>query len=71
VPVIGLARSPGRFSVVFGLAVAVLFALALAWLARRYPQQRRLMLLPCAALLLRFPPSKTSRIAYVATLTLV
>jgi hypothetical protein len=52
VPVIGLARSPGRFSVVFGLAVAVLFALALAWLARRYPQQRRLVLMPCAALLL-------------------
>ena len=52
VPVIGLARSPGRFSVVLGLAVAVLFALALAWLARRYPQQRRLVLVSCAALLL-------------------
>ena len=51
-PVIGLARSPGRFSVVLGLAVAVLFAMALAWLARRYPQQRRPVLMTCAALLL-------------------
>ena len=31
-PVIGLARTPGRFSVVLMLAVAILFAAALCWL---------------------------------------
>jgi len=50
VPVFGLARTPGRFSVVAMLAVAVLFALALAWLARR-PDRRRAVLLVASALL--------------------
>jgi len=52
VPVVGLARSPGRFSIVFALAVAVLFALALTWLARRLPSHRRLVLAGGGALLI-------------------
>jgi hypothetical protein len=43
---------PSRFSVVMMLAVAVLFAAALAWLCRTYPRQRRLMLAIVGALLL-------------------
>jgi hypothetical protein len=43
-PVIGLARSPGRFTTVMMLALAVLFAGALAWLTARYPARRRLVL---------------------------
>jgi hypothetical protein len=41
VPVIGLARTPGRFSVVLMLVVAVLFALALSWWSRREPGRSR------------------------------
>lgn len=52
VPVLGLTRMPSRFSVVMMLAVAVLFAAALAWLCRTYPRQRRLMLAIVGALLL-------------------
>ena len=52
VPVLGLARTPARFSVVMMLAVAVLFAAALAWFGRTYPRQRRLALVIVAALLL-------------------
>ncbi len=51
-PVIGLARSPGRFSVVLALAVAVLFAMALTWLASRHPARRRLLVSVGGALLL-------------------
>jgi hypothetical protein len=40
VPVIGLARTPTRFTVVLMLAVAILFAGALCWLGRRWPQHR-------------------------------
>ena len=43
VPVIGLARTPGRFSIVVMLAVSILFAAALAWLGQRWPQRRRLI----------------------------
>jgi hypothetical protein len=39
-PVVGLARTPGRFNMVLVLMVAVLFALALVWLRRRYPAYR-------------------------------
>jgi hypothetical protein len=52
VPVLGLTRTPSRFSVVMMLAVAVLFATALAWLGRTYPSRRRLMLATVTALLL-------------------
>lgn len=40
VPVIGLARTPSRFTIVLMLVLAVLFACALAWLGRRWPQHR-------------------------------
>jgi hypothetical protein len=52
VPMLGLARTPARFSVVMMLAVAVLFAAALEWIGRTYPGRRRLVLTACALLLL-------------------
>ncbi len=51
VPVLGLARTPSRFSIVMMLAVAVLFAAALEWFGRRYPKHRRLVLAIVALLL--------------------
>jgi len=52
VPIIGLARSPSRFSVVLMLGVAILFASALVALVRRYPGRRRLIVTIVGALLL-------------------
>jgi hypothetical protein len=52
VPVIGLARTPSRFSVVLMLAVAVLFASALCWLGRRWPERRRALLAAFGAVLI-------------------
>lgn len=52
VPVLGLARTPSRFSVVMMLALAVLFASALAWLGRRDPARRRVILAAATGLLL-------------------
>lgn len=52
VPVIGLARTPSRFSVVMMLAVAVVFATALCWLVQRWPARRRSILVGVGALLL-------------------
>ena len=52
VPVVGLARTPARFSVVMMLGVAILFAAALAWIGTRYPQRRRLIVSLAGALLL-------------------
>jgi hypothetical protein len=52
VPILGLTRSPSRFSVVLMLCVAVLFATALATLARRYPARRRLIVTTVGAVLL-------------------
>jgi hypothetical protein len=40
VPVVGLARTPSRFSIVVMLMVAILFGAALAWLGRRWPARR-------------------------------
>jgi hypothetical protein len=51
IPIIGLARTPSRFSIVLMLAVAVLFACALSWLAQRWPARRRVMLVAVGALL--------------------
>ncbi len=39
-PIVGLARSPGRFTVVLMLALVVLFALALRWTTAAYPRRR-------------------------------
>ena len=50
-PVIGLARTPSRFSVVMMLAVAVVFATALCWLVQRWPARRRSILVGVWALL--------------------
>lgn len=51
-PIVGLARTPTRFSVVAMLAVAVLFAEALCWMGRRWPHRRRAVLLGVGALLI-------------------
>ncbi len=51
VPLIGMARAPGRFAVVMTLALAVLFALALTWLGHRSPRRRRLLLVTMGVLL--------------------
>lgn len=51
VPIVGLARMPGRFAVVAALAAAVLFALALKALGDRWPARRRLLVATAAALL--------------------
>jgi hypothetical protein len=52
VPILGLTRSPSRFSVVLMLGVAILFATALVALTRRYPAKRRLIVSTVGALLL-------------------
>jgi hypothetical protein len=52
VPILGLTRSPSRFSVVLMLGVAILFATAVTALARRYPAKRRLIVTTIGALLL-------------------
>lgn len=51
VPVIGLARTPSRFTIVLMLVLAVLFAGALAWLGRRWPQHRTRLVAAVGALL--------------------
>lgn len=52
VPILGLTRSPSRFSVVLMLGIAILFATALAALTRRYPAKRRVIVTTVGALLL-------------------
>ena len=52
VPILGLTRSPSRFSVVLMLGVAILFATALTALGRRYPARRRLIVTTVGVLLL-------------------
>ena len=51
VPILGLARSPTRFSVVMILAGAVLFATALEWIGRRHPRWRPAVLAVAGVLL--------------------
>jgi hypothetical protein len=51
VPLLGMARTPARFSVVVMLMVSVLFAAALCWLTARAPARRRLMLATVGTLL--------------------
>jgi hypothetical protein len=50
-PVIGLARTPSRFSIIAMLMVAILFGMALAWLGRRWPARRPLILATIGVLL--------------------
>jgi hypothetical protein len=51
VPLVSLARSPGRFAVVMMLTLAVLVAMALVWLGRAYPHRRRAILAVTGVLL--------------------
>jgi hypothetical protein len=51
VPILGLVRSPGRFTVLATLLLAVLFAQALAHACRRRPERRRLILATVGVLL--------------------
>jgi hypothetical protein len=51
VPLAGMARTPGRFSIVLMLAFAVLATMALTWLGRRFPQRRYAMLAVTGVLL--------------------
>ena len=51
VPLIGLARTPARFSIVVMLALAILFAAALHWVGRRWPQRRKALVLATGALI--------------------
>lgn len=50
-PIVGLARSPTRLTVITTLALAVLVACALTWLGRAYPRQRLRILVGSVALL--------------------
>jgi hypothetical protein len=52
VPVIGMARTPARFSIVLALVVAILFAAALSWLGRRWPERRRALITAVGLLLM-------------------
>jgi hypothetical protein len=64
-PIVGLARTPARFSVVLMLIVSMLFAGALAWLGQRWPQRRTLLLTGVAALLV-FELLPVPRVLYSA-----
>src|SRR5688572_4956286 len=66
VPVIGLARTPSRFSIVMMLELAVLFACALAWIGRRWPQPRTRLVAAVGALLV-FELLPAPRLLYSAT----
>jgi hypothetical protein len=70
VPVIGLARTPSRFSVVLMLAVAILFAGALCWLGRRWPQHRT-RIVGAVSVLLVFELLPAPRMLYSATIPAV
>ena len=52
VPLLGLARTPARFTTVVMLTVAILFAVALSWLVARSPSRRRIILTGAGALLI-------------------
>jgi hypothetical protein len=51
VPVIGMARTPARFSIVLMLVLAVLFAAALRFIGERWPARRPRMIVAAGALL--------------------
>jgi hypothetical protein len=66
-PIIGMARTPGRFTVVLMLALAVLFAIALTWLGNRWPRHR-LRLVAAVGALLVFELLPAPRQLYSATI---
>ena len=51
-PIIGLARTPARFSIMVMLMIAVLFGAALCWIGQRWPARRRSILATVTVLLL-------------------
>ena len=51
VPIVEMARTPTRFSIVLMLALAVLFAMALSWLTARHASRRRPLLAAVGVLL--------------------
>jgi lysylphosphatidylglycerol synthetase-like protein (DUF2156 family) len=65
-PLIGAARMPGRMSIVVMMALCVLFAVALAAIGQRYPQQRRHILM-AVGVLLAFELLPAPRTLYAAT----
>ena len=65
VPIVGLARTPARFSIVLMLIIAVLFAGALAWLGQRWPRRRPAILAVVGALLI-FELLPVPRVLYSA-----
>jgi len=66
IPIIGLARTPARLSIVVMLGVAMLFAAALSHLGDRWPRRRRL-LLSAMALAVLFELSPVPRPLYSAS----
>ncbi len=65
VPIVGLARTPARFSIVLMLILAVLFAAALTWIGQRWPR-RRALILGVASALLVFELLPVPRVLYSA-----
>ena len=65
-PLIGLARTPGRLSIVVALGVSVLFAGALTHLGDHWPQRRRL-LLTCVTVAMLFELLPVPRPLYSAS----
>jgi len=66
IPIIGLARTPARVSIVVMLGVSMLFAAALSHLSDRWPRRRRL-LLSAMTLALLFELSPVPRPLYSAS----
>jgi len=66
IPIIGLARTPARVSIVVMLGVSMLFAAALSHLGDRWPRRRRL-LLSAMTLALLFELSPVPRPLYSAS----
>jgi hypothetical protein len=69
-PLVGLARTPARFSVVLTLASAILFASALSWIAHTWPRRRVAALAVAAGLLFLelLPAPRTLHTAAVPTI---
>ena len=66
-PIIGLARTPGRFTVVLMLALVIVFACALTWLGTRWPRHR-MRLVGVIGTLLVFELLPAPRQLYSATI---
>jgi hypothetical protein len=67
VPIVGLTRSPARFTVILMLAIAALFALALRWATTEYPNRRR-AIIALVALFLGIELLPAPRLLYAAAI---